>query len=429
MNDRDPGFPRGRDEHHDPQESRQAFPWEPGPEDAEETLRRLLRETVSPIEPSPDSLTQLQLAVPARQRRRRQLLVGAVASVVLLGVGMPLTIRTAASVGEGGGDSTAHGDHGEFPVGVNSGGDGGASDGTGSDDSSGQTHDPETEDGGGPGGGSQDDGGTGGETATEGTEPSEEPTESASSVCSREMLGEAETITHEPDDAGQIYGAFRLVNVSDEACLIDGSGEMDVAPLGDATTIGTDVQVVEQTDDVQATALPAPEEAVEQLVLDPGAAYEVMFAYVPEDGSTGGGCVQSGPTDEPTPDPTEPSSGTGEPTSGTDAGGTSEGTGDEPAGEADGGTGGTGGTGGDTGSGSDTGAGGGSAGEVGGETGDDTGGGDSGGGGGGGEDDRDNGVVLVYTPDAGEPPAAEVELPGVCSGTVYRTDALPAETE
>jgi hypothetical protein len=242
-----------------------------------------------------------------------------------------------------------------------------------------------------------------------------------SASCTREQLGDAETLTGEPDSAGQIYGAFRLVNVSDQPCLVDGSGQMDVVPIDAAVTDEADVEVLDPGEGEQlATALPEPEATEEELLLEPGSAFEVQFAYVPEDGSTGGGCVQSGPTDEPSPDPTEPSSGTGDPTTGTDAGGTSDGTGDTPDGEADGGT--SGSTSGGTSGGTSNGAGNGT-GETSGETGGDADG-DTGGGGG----TNDGGVVLVYTPDAGEPPAAEIELPGICSGTVYRTDALPTET-
>jgi hypothetical protein len=226
--------------------------------------------------------------------------------------------------------------------------------------------------------------------------------------CTREQLGDAETVTEEPDSAGQIYGAFRLANVSDQPCLIEDGGDMVALPIGEPATVGSDVQVVEATEEAQATALPEPEEAVEQLVLEPGAAYEVQFAYVPEDGSTGGGCVQSGPTDEPSDDPTEPSSGTDEPTTQAETGSTTDSTGDEPTGETDGSTGGATSNG---------------TGETSGETGGDADGGDDGGG-----ETTDGGVVLQYTPEAGEPPAAEVTLPGICSGTVYRTDALPTET-
>jgi hypothetical protein len=331
---------------------------------------------------------------------------------------MPLTIRTASTVGGGGCDTTAVGDHREYPDGVSSS-DGGSGDGgDGTYETSGQTAGPEQQDGGGSVGESQNSGGAGGaETETEGPEPSDDVTEPMSTVCTRDMLGNAETVTQEPDSEGQIYGSFRMVNVSDQPCVVEGSGEMAVAPLDETATTGADVQVVEQTDEGEATALPEAAEAVEQLLLEPGAAYEVMFAYVPEDGETGGGCVQSGPTDSPSPDPTDPTSGTGEPTTGTDAGGTSDGTMDQPAQDTDGGTGG------DTGDGGEN-----SGGEGDGGSGDETGGDSDGGENSGGDEGTDSGVVLMYTPDAGEPPAAEIQLPGVCSGTVYRTDALPAET-
>ncbi|MGP4115217.1 hypothetical protein ACTWP5_30505 [Streptomyces sp. 4N509B] len=380
-----------------------------GFEDTEEVLRRLLRDTVSELEPSPDSLTQLRLAVPARRRRRRQLVVGVAASVVLLGVGAPLMVHTAATAGGDGGTLNAGGgsDLGEDDV----GGTGGL-DGTGLHDAGGATQPPLGEDAG--GGEGESDTPSGGAETTEGASESgtTDILPAASDPCTRSQLGEAETVAQEPDASGQIYGAFRLVNVSSESCVVAGSGELAALPYGGTTT--ADVQVVQNVEGGAATALPEPVEPDTVLLLTPGTGFEVRFAYVPETGAVGGGCTQSGSTDEPTTDPTEPSSGTGEPTRAT----VDDGTGSpDPAAETGGGAGGSVGTpdGGGTGDSSagangdpDSGAAGG-----GGDTGDN----------GGSEPTVDSGVVLEYIPAAGEP-GAQVTLPGVCSGTVYHTGVL-----
>ncbi|RMI27612.1 hypothetical protein EBN88_29095, partial [Streptomyces triticirhizae] len=42
----------------------------------------------------------------------------------------------------------------------------------------------------------------------------------------------------------------------------------------------------------------------------------------------------------------------------------------------------------------------------------------------GGSDGESTGVILRYTPAAGEPEAARIVLDGTCSGTIYRTGVL-----
>ncbi len=414
MNDRDPDFRREPGEpdagYPYPADPLDEFEWGEQQDDPEEILRRLLRDTVQPIEPSPDSLEHLRVAVPARRRRHRQLLLGAAASVVLLGVGMPLMVTSAARLGAGEGEAVGADEHGYL-----------AEDGTVVD--GGSPGEPDTYDSGGAETASPEDGadsGTGGESSSPGGDDQSsagdeledwESFGAASPTCTRSQLGNAETVMHEPDAEGRIYGAIRMDNVSDEACRIDGTGELVALPLG--ATDSADVQIIDRTEGDRAEGLPTPDESYQELILPPGTGYEVQFAYVPEAESASGGCVQS----DPSPDPTEPVVGTDDPATVSDTGDT--------GGTAEGSEGDNSGTG-DTGDSGDNGDNGTSEGDSG-DNGDN---GDNGQGGttDGGTGETDEGVMLRYTPAAGEPEAAQLNLAGVCTGTVYRTGVLEAET-
>ncbi|MEO3752659.1 hypothetical protein [Streptomyces sp. B6B3] len=416
MNDRDPGFRR------EPEGPEDGYPYPPDPldpdflaqadwneqDDGEEILRRLLRDTVRPIEPSPDSLEHLRVAVPARRRRHRQLLLGAAASVVLLGVGMPLMVTSAARLSGGEGEAVGADEHGYL------GENGTVVEGNSPDEpdmydtGGGETPYPEQ----------SADGGTGDESSTPGggdqsgdgdVMDSWESLGATSPTCTRSQLGDAETVTHEPDAEGRIYGAIRMANISDEACRIDGTGELVALPLGE--TDSADVQIIDRTEGDRAEGLPTPDESYQELILAPGTGYEVQFAYVPEAEAGSGGCTVS----DPSTDPTEPVVGTDEPAALSDAGDT--------GGTAEGSEGDNSGTGGDTGDNGENGNGGDSEGESG-DNGDNGDGGTTD----GGTGETDDGVVLRYTPSAGEPEAAQVPLAGVCTGTVYRTGVLEAET-
>ncbi|AJT65501.3 hypothetical protein T261_3838 [Streptomyces lydicus] len=214
-----------------------------------------------------------------------------------------------------------------------------------------------------------------GHGAGDGTPAPNETMDVTSPVCSRTQLGRGTSSVGPADSAGRVYGAFRVVNTSGTACSIDGGGAVGVT--GQGTTNADRIHVVDHTSGDEATGLPDPATTPDQLVLKPGEAYEVKFAWIPEAGGGTTGCASPGPS--PTPDP-------------------SKGAGESPdAGAAEG---------------SD-----GSGGEAGGTGG--TGGGDGGA--------SSGGVVLSHTPEAGEPASADAKIADACAGTVYRTGALAAQ--
>ncbi|KUL51092.1 hypothetical protein ADL22_06755 [Streptomyces sp. NRRL F-4489] len=193
-----------------------------------------------------------------------------------------------------------------------------------------------------------------------------------SPVCGRDQLGQGTGTVGPPDSAGRVYGAFRVVNTSDSACSVQGGGAVDLTPQG--ATKPDKVHVVDHTTGDDATGLPDPATTPDQLVLKPGQAYEVKFAWIPAAGGGKTGCATPGPS--PTPDP-------------------SKAPGESPAAVAP-----------DSGSATDGQAGGG----------DGTGDGGA----------AANGVLLTHTPEAGAPAAAEAKIPDACAGTVYRTAPLAA---
>ncbi|ONK13019.1 DUF4232 domain-containing protein [Streptomyces sp. MP131-18] len=433
-----------------------------GPLNDEDRLRELLRDVVDGIKPSTDSLDQLRQAVPARRRRKRQLLLGTAASVALLGLGAPIVVTAAA--GSGGGSDQARDIRGGTPL------DGEDRAGGSSDESLGR-YAPGSE---APLPGEHAEGGidpslpggAGGEGQSDGASPDPEVTMGVTSpTCDRSQLGEVETVLEPPDGQGRIYGLIRLANVSDQPCRVRGNGELAALPLAQGGS--ADVQIVDRTEGDRATELPAPDESFEELVLPPGEAYQVQFAWVPAETSIGSCEVDDG-GDRSAPPSTGPSPSTSPaPMSTDDAGGGTRPRTTGSSGEA-GGTGGTGGTadgGGQEGTGGTTGAeqGGTSSGsQNGGSQNGGTGGpkpsepgtdgpstspgSDSGGSGGSGDPSgeptdgenpaeeptgnqgADAGVLLRYTPDAGEPAAAQIRMEGTCAGTIYRTGVLQAPT-
>lgn len=425
MTDRGPGF---RPEPEGPEGPDQRDQRETGSgrglpaADEEMLLRLLLRDTVAPIEPSPGALSRLRQAVPVRRRRRHFL--AAAASVALLGFGVPLAVQSAASISSGGGGSAAA-EEDRSTMGrsgaLDGSGGGGSGDSDGERDASGQ----ETE-------------GASGEGPTEGrgTEPDDAATETlevTSPDCTRDQFGGAETVAGEADAEGVIYGSFRLTNVSDQSCRVEGPGELSVLPFGSADA--SDVQILYRTEGDRASRLPTSEESYEELILAPGDTYEVQFAWVPDDSSGGCAVAETNGADSSSYESDETDSGSG---SGTDASAGTSGDGTtmeqetgDSGGDSTGSTGSTDGSGsgtdGDDSSSSD-GSGGTDDGSSSGASGD-TGGGDgSGGDSGTGNGTGDSGITLQYTPAAGEPEAAEIVLTGACAGTIYRTGVLESSS-
>ncbi|MCZ0994277.1 DUF4232 domain-containing protein [Streptomyces noursei] len=122
-----------------------------------------------------------------------------------------------------------------------------------------------------------------------------------SPVCGRDQLGKGTGTVRPADASGRVYGAFRVVNTSDSACSVEGGGTVDLTPQG--STKADKIHVVDHTSGDDATGLPDPATTPDQLVLKPGQAYEVKFAWIPAAGGGTTGCVSPGPS--PTPDPSK----------------------------------------------------------------------------------------------------------------------------
>ncbi|MFH8592892.1 hypothetical protein [Streptomyces rimosus] len=347
----------------------------------EDELRRLLRSAVDDLEPAPDALDHLRRAVPARRRRRRHAVVGAAAALLLGGTSIPAMVHVA-SFSDGPEDRPANAASTQRTPGGTTGSHGEGTERTGK---------PPTGNGGKkteegtktaePGKGPDKNGKQPGTGA--GTTPDPSATMDVTSpACSRAQLGNGVSHVGPADSAGRVYGAFRVVNTSDTTCSVEGGGQVGV--LAQGSTNSSRISVVDHTAGDAAPGLPDPITTPDQLVLKPGQAYEVKFAWVPAEGGGVTGCAAPPPSPSP-----GPSKAPGETSPGASAAAT------------------------DGGSGGGTTGGGGQA------------GGDDGTPGGGSK--PPGGVVLNHTPEAGEPAAADAKIPDACAGTVYRTEALPAK--
>ncbi|MFD8543342.1 hypothetical protein [Streptomyces sp. NPDC059649] len=340
----------------------------------EDELRRLLQSSVGGLEPSPDALEHLRRAVPARRQRRRHAAVGAAAAVLLGGMSIPAMLHVA-NLADGSPDRPAN-----------------AASSQRAHDTGGGTHGEGTEQAGPrpPGkGGAKPGGGqpAGKGKATEkngaghgpgaGTPAPDETMDVTSPVCGRDQLGQGTSTVGTADADGRVYGAFRVVNTSATPCSVQGGGTVVVASAQGSTN-PDHIHVVDHTSGDEATGLPDPATTPDQLVLKPGEAYEVKFAWIPQAGGGPTGCANPGPS--PTPDPSK------EPAQSPDAGAT---TGTDGGGQA--------------------------------------GGGDGSGSGGDGGGAVSGGIVLSHTPEAGEPAATDAKISDACAGTVYRTEAVAAQ--
>ncbi|MFG2228078.1 hypothetical protein [Streptomyces sp. NPDC048644] len=379
-------FPGHRDDDLDattPVPSLASLPSAPRPPDGgfggEDELRRLLRSSVDDLEPAPDALDQLRRAVPARRRRRRHAVVGAAAALLLGGTSIPAMVHVA-TLDDGSADRPANAASSQRADGTVAGpyGDGPEDHGA----------PPTGKDGRHRGSGEPDGDGTAtrkggpGQDVGSGTPDPYETMDVTSPVCGREQLGKATGKVGPADSGGRVYGAFRVVNTSDAACSVDGGGTVDAVAQG--STKADHIHVVDHTSGDEATGLPDPATAPDQLVLKPGQAYEVKFAWIPDAGGGTTGCAHPGPS--PTPEPSK------SPAAAADS---------SPA----------------------------TAGEGGGGGGDgqDGSGNGSGDGGGSGDGAAPGGIMLSHTPEAGEPAATDATIKDACSGTVYRTGVLPTE--
>ncbi|WP_224058557.1 hypothetical protein [Streptomyces kanamyceticus] len=322
-------------------------------------LRRMMRQAVEDIEPTDRALERLRHAVPARRARKRQAVVGLAAAALFIGTAVPALVHVTNSSGDSDDRPSIAGNSQESQGGSGQGKDPGSAekgsekkpDSSKAKDKKDKKDKKEGKEKGGTGGG-----GTG--------EPDPSSSEAVSSpVCAAAQLGAAGS-TGVPEANGSVYGSFRVSNTSETSCTIDAAGAVAVTAQGaaDATKVG----VLDHTAGDAAAGLPDPAQETAQLVLQPGAAYEVRFAWVPSES-----CPAEG--GEPTPNPT--------PTEGNGGGDSGSPTGVEPQLVRD---------------------------EV-------------------REDGgvQDGSVVVTLTAAAGSP-SAGTTIANACSGTVYRTGVLPA---
>ncbi|MDI5962986.1 hypothetical protein POF50_010695 [Streptomyces sp. SL13] len=374
-----------------------AFPPAPGGLD-ELALRRLMHDAVREVEPDPAALDRICQAVPARRARRRQAMVGAAAGVLLVGTAVPAVLHatqpagsdTAGNVNSSSGltPGSTPTTHRGTPIPGEVPGPAGRYPGPGATTAPGVVSPSATE----PGSIAAPTPGGGGSSLTD------------TPACSREQLGQGSAVTGTPDADGRVYGTFRVVNVSSHSCTVTGPSEISVTPQGG--TDGSQIQVVDHTEGDPASGLPNPAEEPAAVILPPGQAYQVQFAWIPASGGGPTGCaVESSP---PPTDTSGGSTGTDGSTSGT-PGSNDGGTGSGSTAQA---------TGGDPAYGAAA------------MTQDDSGGTPSGSPGDGGGTSAspsppDDGIALSTVPPEGDPVAASTDISGACAGTVYQTDPMP----
>ncbi len=304
----DDGMPERDDTPHD------NAPYSGAPFD-ELGLRRLLHDAVRDIEPEPEALDRLARAVPARRTRRRQAMVGAAASMLLVGTAVPAVLHVAET---GSSESTG-------PVNASSSLVPGSSPGAPSIPRQSDTgrsfgqYPGEDVFAGPPGTGPASPQASapgvlpGGSPAASGGPPA-----ASSPACARTQLGNGTAYTDTPDPDGRVYGAFRVVNVSASSCTVSGAGQIAVSAQG--STDPGQIQVVDHTEGDPASALPDPATVPAALVLPPGQAYQVQFAWIPASGGGTTGCATGAtpPSDGGTGSTSGDSAGSGD-TGGTNA--------------------------------------------------------------------------------------------------------------
>ncbi|UOB11246.1 hypothetical protein MQE23_20195 [Streptomyces sp. HP-A2021] len=275
-------------------------------------LRTMLHQVVQEVEPRDGTLDYLRKAVPQRRARKRQAVVGMAAAALFIGTAIPALVHVSNSTGSDANPSVAgHASETQGGSSQGKGPDGGestAGSSPGKTEGKGKGDKKEKEKEGKATGGAS----TG---ASQGVGPSS-TTAAGIPACTAAQLGPASGSSVAPDSTGAVYGSFRVTNVSAASCTVTGPGDVSALAQGsaDATKIGS----VRHTAGDAAAGLPDPSLEAAQLVLAPGVAYDVKFAWVPtETCPTPGG--DPGDPGDPTPDPTPtPDSGT---TGGTSTGG------------------------------------------------------------------------------------------------------------
>ncbi|MDT0399727.1 MULTISPECIES: hypothetical protein [Streptomyces] len=288
--------------------------------DADElALRAMLRQAVREVEPDDGTLDYLRRAVPVRRARKRQALVGMAAAALFLGTAVPALVHVSGTSGSDANPSTVgHASQAQGGTGQGKDKDNGESTAGGASDEVEGTDKGDTGDKGKTG----ESNGSGAGT-TEGSGSSSSLSADAP-ACTAAQLGPASASIAAPDTTGAVYGSFRVANVSAESCTVESAGLVTPAPQGvaDATKVTSARHVAGDA----AAGLPDPSLESMTLVLKPGAAYEVKFAWVPSEPCAPPGDTTGGGTGGPSTDPTP----TGDPTTtagtstGTDSGTTTQ---------------------------------------------------------------------------------------------------------
>ncbi|BAC72274.1 hypothetical protein AQJ43_26725 [Streptomyces avermitilis] len=317
-------------------------------------LRRMLHQAVREIEPHDATLEHLRRAVPARRARKRQAVVGMAAAALFIGTAIPALVHVSNATGSDADPSIAgQASQAQGGAGQDKGPDGGSNAAGSSGSSKGKGKDSQKGKG---------DKGTG---ASGGTTGGVNPPASAASAptCTATQFGVVSANAGTPDSTGAVYGTFRISNISATSCTVSGTGSVTAAAAGAADQ--SKINVVPHVAGDAAAGLPDPSQDVASLVLQPGAAYDVKFAWVPSET-----CPTTGGPGGPSPDPT-PSDDT------TDSGGTdSAGAGTAPQLLREDGT-------------------------------------------------ADGSVTVSHITAAGSP-TATTAVSNACAGTIYRTGILPA---
>nr|WTB32703.1 hypothetical protein OG781_27385 [Streptomyces sp. NBC_00830] len=326
----------------------------------EVALRRMLRGAVEGLEPGDGALDHLKRAVPARRARKRQAVVGMAAAALLIGTAVPAFVHVANSDGSSTANPAiaAHGEQAQGGLGADTGSEAGEKAGGGTVDgqgTGGNGHPNSTSSPSDTGGQGTDD-----HAADGGAGPADSAAASMP-VCDPGQLGVASAETGAAGADGTVYGSFRISNISGKDCSVTSSGTVDFQAMGAADP--AKINVVEHTAGDAAAGLPDPSQEAGTVLLKPAMAYEVQFAWVPNDT-----CPTSGGS--PTPTPTDGAAGTSD--------GPSDGTSqtDVQLGSEDGGT------------------------------------------------TLDGSVAVTHTAEPGAP-VAEAKIPNACAGTIYRTGVLP----
>jgi len=267
-------------------------------------LRTMLHQAVGQIQPTDAVLEHLRRAVPARRARKRHAAIGMAAAALFIGTAVPALLHVSNVTGAAADPSSltaGHGSHTKEDKGTGTDPDGGES--TSGGTSGTVSSKPVTS----PSGSAQTppEGGTGG-SATGDADSMSTPLPPAS--CDPVQLGSATGSVGDPDAAGAVYGTFRVVNVSTTPCTVSEVGTVATQALGAADS--AKVTTADHTSGDGVGGLPDPSLAVSGLVLQPGAAYTVRFAWVPSEtcpttGTTTDGGTTGGPTESPTPTPSE----------------------------------------------------------------------------------------------------------------------------